>query len=1108
MALNAELRFKLDAGTLVNAFVGQLTGSAGALTAIRSPATGAQMAQASSTGGSFVPAALLDAVSSFSAQLPVIPGPAIVQNIEGALVAVEQFTSRDIPADLQKLTADITALLESADQDGIPGILLKALDLLKNSPAASALSGIMGTLSASIDGLGASPVVTDYLPAFASVVKVLAGLMLYDSILAEGERLTRMVPPQFQASLARQLAANLEASFSVGGQPLVQVLADAGPASEASLDRAARAVEECANQLDALADYVSAGMGFGEATLTYFDPARAQSEIATAGLLLRHPDLSALERVSQELARVAEPLTQAMDPGQASALGMDALITLAEGQVAQAAAAIQGIDAGVLVTPLAGGLSALTAPLRDFTSVVAGAVAEIQAVLEQVRSAVAALPIAGLATIIRAALAPVTAALTMLTQFVDTIRRALENVAKTVLAGLLQLEGVVDAFQQQILDLFQQARDFIDGLHLEQVVAAISDQVNAFVTLLQQAQMKPYFDTASSAIGAAADVISAVPLGLLPESMKGDLDTALKPIRDVDAHRVETEIETLLQISSDGKFTLRGDLEESVAVIQAKFEEVLTTLEVHHPRKYVQQLDEKLSALVLRIQEITPQVALEPVSEAIAQMKSALGSFDLEKVLEPVQSVFDQMIAKLDEFSPVELLKPLAERVTAARQKIEAVIGIDTWAPALDDLARTAVGKLDALDGDALDATLRRLLEELRDEADRLPSLGFGSWLGVIVTGMMRGANLRISPSSIDAALRWLGDPGHGSAELLQRAARISAALQAAKADVQAFDPISLTAILTGTASVRTAAGGLAGRLPGDSTARLRLEAGSVRLDAAGVLARLSANRTRYLALLDTSVAMGAALQRTGMSEVDLAVEALRHALKPLRPPLAKVRMFARYLGINSDNAGFRSIVQEVFRVASPARIAGLVKPLVAALRARLQLLIDEVLTPVRSAIGDLCVLLALIDLQPVIVSIESIFDEVRTQLLSFSPAVLLREQLDAFAALKQELIDFDPLAPLLTLFNGLRDAVARILGKLSAEKLLESPLAIYDTILNAIGQLNVSTLLEPVLNVLDEIALQVDQGLDETVAAFERLQQSLPPPGGGSSASASVSVG
>jgi hypothetical protein len=589
--------------------------------------------------------------------------------------------------------------------------------------------------------------------------------------------------------------------------------------------------------------------------------------------------------------------------------------------------------------------------------------------------------------------------------------------------------------------------------------------------------------------------------------MKSDLDEALKPIRDADAVQLETEIEALLQIGPDGKFALREDLEGVLAGIQAKFDELLATLQEHHPRKYLEQIDQELTALASRIQEISPQLTLEPVTAAIAQIKGALGSFDLEAELEPVQSVFDQAIAKLDEFSPAQLLEPLGQRVTVARQKVEELTRINEWSPALDDLAAQALSGLDVLNEERLSGALRTGLEQLREEVSRLPGLGVGSWLGAIVAGLMRGSPLRIAPSSIDSVMRWTAGEASGSAELTARATRIAEALRQTRAEVNAFDPLSLSAVITGSVSLRSAVEGLSARLAAGSGQRLRLEASASRLDAGGVLGRLSANRTRYLGLLESAVATGDALQRTGMSEVDLAVQELRNALAPLDPPLAKVRVFATFLGIGEEE-GFSAVVGRIFEVATPERIAALPMALISALRDRIRTILEEILRPVRAAITDLKELLALINLDPVIEGIQGVFDEVREQLLAFSPATLLREQLDAFAGLQAELLAFDPLAPILAVLNALRDTAARVIAKLSVTRLLEAPLAIYDTVLDAIDQLNIQTLLAPVLDTLDDIALQVDQGLDETVGAFQRLQESLPPPGGGSSASVSVSVG
>jgi hypothetical protein len=82
------------------------------------------------------------------------------------------------------------------------------------------------------------------------------------------------------------------------------------------------------------------------------------------------------------------------------------------------------------------------------------------------------------------------------------------------------------------------------------------------------------------------------------------------------------------------------------------------------------------------------------------------------------------------------------------------------------------------------------------------------------------------------------------------------------------------------------------------------------------------------------------------------------------------------------------------------------------------------------------------------------------------------------------------------------------VLAKLSLEKLLATPLAIYDDLLAELSRLDVAALIAPLRAQLDDIARQVDEGLDRTVASFERLQDALPSGGGGSSVDVSVEVG
>ncbi|HKB67960.1 MAG TPA: hypothetical protein VKC61_19025 [Pyrinomonadaceae bacterium] len=1110
MGLNADLTTKLDAGSLVQGFLAGIAGPAGSLNTIESPADSGQLAGASTSGNSFLPEPIRAALARFG-NVRIGPVQAIptLDRIQETLTSIEQLTSRNLNTDISALAEQLSRELETGGADGIPGTLLRVVNLLKEAPAGSALANLLSTITSGSSSLSLPPEVKNFLPGLVSTGRVIAGLMIFETVLSEGDRLSRLVAAQFSAERARQELANLNGSFQVGGGTLSQLLTGVDVNDAARLEGAIVAAETAAEKLEAFDEYLSAGMGFGEATLEYFDVKTAQTELAVAATLLRDTDLGDLKKLIEAAAGWLRPIADQLDVSGAPARGLEGLLTLAESQVTRAATAIRGLDASILVDPLTTGLNEIMRPLRDFTDLVSQLVVEIRAALEQVRDTVAALPVGDIAGAIRTALAPVTEAMNALRALVETISAALEAAAGEAVEALGQVEGKVDEFEAQIRALFQEAKEFVDGLHLDQVIGQIGDKVNEFVAVLEQAQMKPYFDTASDAIGGAADVISAVPLNLLPDSMKADLETALKPIREVDAEAVETEIEGLLQISPGGEFQLRAQLETALEDVQAKFDEVITTLEENHPRKFLQQIDEKLSEIAQKIQELSPQLALEPVQEAITNLKASLNSFDLERELQPIQQVFDQAITTLNQYSPAALLQPLQERVRSARENLIDVIKLNEWRALLDSLSGLTSSQLDVLDPAQLEELIRVGLQTLRTELAQLPNPGIGKWLGMIIMGVMRGSGLRISPASIDAVMGWLQAEGSGSADLSARAASIAGALAQAKTEIESFDVAGLAAaVIQPINSLKPVISELAGRLEPASGQRVRLEAVLIRLAPEAIIGGLTANRARYLALVDTAAGFGDSLRRTGMSEVDLAIASLRDAFSPLNPILAKARELGAFMGLSGFDGGFGGVLTNALQVLSPERISGLATTLLTALKDRLRTIIDQVLGPIKAAVEDLERLIGLIDLQPVIDGVNAVFQEVLAQIQAFSPLTLLGDQLTAFRDLKAQLLAFDPLTAILTLLNTLRDTSARVLAKLSAERLLEAPLQIYDTILNAISQLDIERLLAPLLDLLDNIAKQVDEGLDETVAAFQRLQDSLPAPGGGGSASASIGVG
>src|SRR5262249_52733778 len=97
MPLTADLAVRLDASTLVEGFLNQISQSSGSLTAIPNPVDANQFASASSAGSAFAPSLILDAVNRFATvALPDLQTPATLQRIESTLTSVEGLTGGNL----------------------------------------------------------------------------------------------------------------------------------------------------------------------------------------------------------------------------------------------------------------------------------------------------------------------------------------------------------------------------------------------------------------------------------------------------------------------------------------------------------------------------------------------------------------------------------------------------------------------------------------------------------------------------------------------------------------------------------------------------------------------------------------------------------------------------------------------------------------------------------------------------------------------------------------------------------------------------------------------------------------------------------------------------
>jgi hypothetical protein len=1122
VTLSAQLSIQLDAGQLIEQLLAALSGPGGPahdLAAIAPPAGASEIGAATSGAGAVDTSGIGAVVSQVAQQVPALLAsfPAtgtVLGPLAASLDLVDQIGTHDLGAQIRSLGDRLTAELHGSREGGFIAVLLRIADVLSTAPEGRALMDLLQALLRA----GGKDLPTgvlsagNVLPAIDGTVKVVGGLMALESVLSEADRLTGLMARQLDPATVQPAIDAVEAAFGVagagGGPDLASFLAQLDPAQPAEVEAAVAALANGAARVAALRDLLAGGMGFGEATLVYLDVDQVQSELATGVAMVRAADLDAVERAARSLAGLAAPLLK-LDLANFPAFDLPGLLAAVEGKVEDFAAKIRAFDTAAVAAPLTEGLGTVTGAIRGLADVIERVSAAIKGALEQVRQAVAALPVGAIANTIQAVLQPITAVLDALRQLIAGIETALHTAVQVATQALGGIESAVDDLKHQVEAFFGEAKKFIDGLHLDQVLGEVTNAIDAFADVLAKARMGPYFDAAAGAIDGAADVIGAVPFGLLPDDMKAQVETAVQPIRDADAKAIQVEIESLLDIQN-GKLKLREDLAPAIAEVQAEYEALLETVRGHDPRKLLQTIDGELAQVAAKIHDLTPSLTLQPVQQAIDRVKATVAGFDLRRELAPIDAAFAQILAALDRFSPDQLIAPLDEKVKSAKQKLVGAIGLAGWKPAVDGVVAQADALLARFDPVTLTPQLRAAIGEARALLDRFPDVSPAAGFGNLFALLLAGSGLRIYPWTFGVVTGWLGATS-GASDLLDRAQRIADAVTHTREAVAAVDLTAIAGRLgTRVQAVRAALAGNAAinALAASEPVRLRLTGAVGGLDVSLSLSPLTVNRDRYLAALTQSATLAETLRRSGLSEVDAQLLRMRTAVVPLKAITDLPRAFATRIGLPGLDQGLVPALRELLDVATPERLTAIIMPLFVALRERADALIQAIVAPIKDGIAELERLVDEIDLGPLRHAIDAVFAEARQQVESLEPSRLLAAPLAAFDALKAEVAGFDPLKDVLAILKALQATIERVLGKLHAQEILATPLAIYDEILADLGRLDVPALLAPVFAALDGIAVEVDSGLTRTVEAFEKLQRSLPSGDGGALGAAAGALG
>ncbi|MBI3350420.1 MAG: hypothetical protein HY020_24880, partial [Burkholderiales bacterium] len=784
--------------------------------------------------------------------------------------------------------------------------------------------------------------------AATALVRLLGGLMALHSEAQRIGEASAAVAGLADGDLLRSRRDRVAAWAANSG--LIARIAAADPTNAALADTLAVETGRYAGDLQAFATALERGLAFGEAALLQADlPARTTAMDAATQVLVstgQDPIRASAEELSAWVDLHFPANFGADVPGLAQALAA------VQALMVDAAAAISAIDAGRITAPVTGAINAVVSVVHQINQMLDTVVGGIRSAFEAVRSLIATLDLRPVADAIQTALAPVVDAIEALDQLLSAALGGLQAAMGTIANGINELKTAILSGAQGIKDAFDSVVAALAAVPLDAVLGQLRSGVQGVASTLQTVRLEPYFQTAADISNTAADIIANVPLGMLPDSAKADLDEAVQKLQAVDFDKQVRQV--LVQALDQILDELDTDV---LAEIQALYTQLIDFLRGIDPTQHVRDWEAQFfQPLVDRLLAIDPDTVLAPVAEAIAGVQGQLRQFDVrQRVLGSVQQVFDDILARFDEFNPAVLIAPVVERVAGVRQAVIDATGIDHWVDQIDQLAGRFDEQMAAFDPSQL---LPRLQASYDAFLASMRSDGEGSLVGSVVAALLKEA-MPTRPASFRAVSAWIGG-ADGPGDLHALLGTAQTRLEATR---DALAGIDITATAAGAMGFHRALAQAIAALPAASPLRLRLEPHTA-LSPMDVLAPAISNRPGYDSALSTALAAVITKQGSAFGEVPAAAKGLRDSLRPFNLVSDRLQALARRFGINLAGRDAASVLADILAVFNPTQVAALIQPLADAVRNKVNAIVhDALVTPVKAGIAELTDFIAHVDL-------------------------------------------------------------------------------------------------------------------------------------------------
>lgn len=1026
----------------------------------------------------------------------------MVDDLLGPLTAVLDAAAAFGELDLDGPAAAFGSAGADLDAVGLDALrsLFGGLGAAVESPGVGALTDLVGALipggldlGTTLDGFG------------ADAQGVIVGVQAFGSLMAtwsatseivDGARLVEsMLTPAEIDALTRRLAG-------WNDQDLAGLLVGVDLPDPGLIEIVSAPILAMTADIRIASDALTRGLGFGQATLVGLDVAGLVGKLDAATALVSEEGFDAVRLASERVVAALDPVLSLTLPEPEESI--EAFWSLIGGQLNGLAGGIDALDPAALASGLTSGLTTATGLVGEIAAGAEAVVVAARAAFESVRQALAAIDLGPITDALDTILGPVQSVLDEITSLVGDAQVTIEAASAVVVDAMNTVRSSFEAAATLIADAFGRIQTALDALGLDNLQQTLEAGIAPIADTVSGIHLAPVFDTANDVIDTTADVVGAVPLGLLPDDAKADLADAVRPVQEIDFQRDVADV-----LNAKMTEILDGLDTEVLGAIDAAYRDVIAFLESIDPNAPLEEFEQTVfDPFLERLRALDPEELLAPLADALEPIQDSIEGLDLGvDVFGPVEGLIDDLQGQLATLDPSGLLDPVDAQVDEIRTEITTALHIDEIGEWLDEAEEVITGWLARLDPArfvaALDAAYDPLVRDLTNGA------GGANPLATAIGMLMEGTGAPVRADAFAEVNSWVNGAAAGAT--VQRSLIAAAErMEALHAATTSLDLAGLVADLSQRyRPLRDAV--LA--LPADSALRASVELevlGASPLELLGPFVDALPPYRDALAESATALRRAAGSAR---SELDAVSAALREALRPLVAITDWLRSIASRFGLGGDlSAG--AVITALLTQLTPSVVLEPILEAVSSLIARIdELAVTGVLGPVRESVTDLSAALAAIDLSFVTEELGATFAEVVATLDGLRPSVLLGDELAAVTELQAALAGFDPLGPVTGAVDALKTAIDDGAETLRPTVIFAPVTDIYDQIVDALGALDVRALLDPLLAALDSLALELGDGLDGLAVSLSKLQAALPDPeslagGGGGSVGVSVGVG